>query len=52
MTLLFKQTCEASDLNCLEVPPGRFDLAPRYYLPGEEIISGEWTLPPIELQAD
>ncbi len=52
VTFTFKQNCEASDLNCLEVPAGRFDLATRYYLPHEEIITGEWTLPKIKLQAD
>ena len=50
ITFLFKQNCLESDLNCLEVPPGRFDLTARYYLPHEEIISGEWTLPKIEKQ--
>jgi len=30
-----------------EVPAGRFDLVPRYYLPHEEIITGEWTSPKI-----
>jgi hypothetical protein len=52
MTFTFKQDCEVSDLNCLEVPAGRFDLATRYYLPHEEIITGEWTLPKVELHAD
>jgi hypothetical protein len=52
VTFTFKQDCEVSDLNCLEVPPGRFDLTTRYYLPHEEIITGEWTWPKIELQAD
>ena len=50
VTFNFKQTCEETDLNCLEVPSGRFDIAARYYLPHKEIISGEWTLPKIELQ--
>ena len=49
ITFTFKQACEASDLNCLEVPAGGFDLATRYYLPHEEIITGAWTLPKIEL---
>ena len=52
VTFTFKQDCESSDLNCLEVPAGRFDVTSRYYLPHEEIIIGEWTLPKIELQAD
>ena len=52
VTFTFKQNCEASDRNCLEVPAGRFDLVPRYYLPHEEIITGEWTFPKIGLQAD
>jgi hypothetical protein len=52
VTFTFKQDCESSDLNCLEVPAGKFDLTPRYYLPHDEIITGEWTLPKIELQAD
>jgi len=46
----FKQSCGDDDLNCLEVPAGPFDLAARYYLPSEAIISGEWTLPKAELQ--
>ena len=50
VTFLFKQSCLESDKNCLEVPAGRFDIAARYYLPHEEIRSGEWTLPRIELQ--
>jgi hypothetical protein len=52
VTFTFKQDCESSDLNCLEVPAGRFDLSTRYYLPHDEIITGEWTWPGIELQAD
>jgi hypothetical protein len=49
VTFTFKQACEAEDLNCLEVPPGRFDLVTRYYLPHQEIISGAWTFPRPEL---
>jgi len=45
----FKQSCSDEDLNCLEVPAGQFDLAARYYLPSEAIISGEWKLPKAEL---
>ena len=52
VTFTFKQDCEPSNLNCLEVPAGRFDLTTRYYLPHEEIITGEWTWPKIELQVD
>ncbi|MFC2085640.1 DUF1214 domain-containing protein [Bacteroidota bacterium] len=50
ITFTFSQSCGKSDLNCLEVPAGTFDLAARYYLPHEEIISGAWTLPRPELQ--
>ena len=49
VTFVFRQACELSDLNCLEVPAGRFDVVARYYLPGDEIISDAWTLPKIEL---
>jgi hypothetical protein len=49
VTFTFKQKCADGDLNCLEVPAGPFDLAGRYYLPGSDIISGEWTLPRAEL---
>ena len=49
ITFLFKQSCERSDVNCLEVPAGHFDLAARYYLPDEAIESGEWTLPKITM---
>jgi len=52
VTFTFTQNCEVSDLNCLEVPSGRFDLTSRYYLPHEEIITEEWTLPKIKPQAD
>jgi hypothetical protein len=44
-TFNFKTACEPGDLNCLEVPEGRFDLASRYYLPKEEIVSGGWQIP-------
>jgi hypothetical protein len=47
VTFTFKQACESDDVNCLEVPPGRFDLVTRYYLPHEEIITGAWTFPAI-----
>ncbi len=49
VTFLFKQDCASTDVNCLEVPPGRFDIAARYYLPSDEIQSGDWQLPPLEL---
>jgi hypothetical protein len=49
ITFTFKQVCNASDLNCLEVPVGAFDLAARYYLPHDEIISGQWLLPKAKL---
>ncbi len=52
VTFTFKQDCESLDLNCLEVPAGRFDLITRYYLPHDEVITGDWTWPKIELQAD
>lgn len=50
VTFLFKQVCQTTDVNCLAVPAGRFDIAARYYLPDESIITGEWTLPGIQLQ--
>jgi len=40
VTFLFKQKCEPGDVNCLEVPAGQFDIAARYYLPSEDIRSG------------
>jgi hypothetical protein len=52
VTFTFKQGCETSDRNCLEIPGGRFDVVARYYLPHEEIITGEWTLPGIELESE
>ena len=50
VTFTFKQTCEAGDLNCLEVPAGRFDYVARYYLPSEAVQSGEWKMPKAVLQ--
>jgi len=44
-TFRFKLKCEKGDVNCLEVPAGPFDVAARYYLPGPEIMNGEWTMP-------
>lgn len=52
VSFMFKQKCESSDTNCLEVPAGRFDLAVRYYLPQDKIINGDWTFPKIRLQTD
>ena len=49
VTFLFKPSCSQSDKNCLEVPEGEFDLVARYYLPHEEIRSGAWALPKIQL---
>jgi hypothetical protein len=51
VTFTFKHGCETADRNCLEVPAGRFDVVARYYLPRNEIISGAWTFPRIELVA-
>ena len=50
VTFIFKQSCKASDLNCLEVPAGRFDYVARYYLPREPIRSGKWRMPKAVLQ--
>ncbi len=44
-TFTFKTECTGEDINCLEVPAGKFDLAVRYYLPKEELISGKWSMP-------
>ena len=49
-TFTFKQECQTTDINCLEVPKGHFDIVARYYLPDEEIKNREWTFPGIELQ--
>ncbi len=43
-TFTFKTECEPEEINCLEVPEGRFDLATRYYLPQETITSGKWRM--------
>ncbi|WP_237067412.1 DUF1214 domain-containing protein [Microbulbifer guangxiensis] len=52
-TFLFKVKCEDSDVNCLEVPAGPFDVAARYYLPKPEIMKGEWTMSrPMKLRED
>jgi hypothetical protein len=52
VTFTFKTSCENDDLNCLESPEGKFDLSIRYYLPKEEIISGQWKFPPPELKSN
>jgi hypothetical protein len=52
-TFRFKVDCKAGDQNCLEVPPGPFDVAARYYLPEPEIMNGEWTMPkPVLMEAN
>jgi len=48
-TFLLKQYCTAEDVNCLDLPAGRFDIVARYHLPADAIQSGDWTLPPIQL---
>ena len=48
-TFTFRTECGGSDLNCLAVPEGQFDVAVRYYLPHDEIVSGQWTFPAIRL---
>ncbi|MDW4551712.1 DUF1214 domain-containing protein [Defluviimonas sp. D31] len=45
VTFLFKTTCMETEVNCLYVPEGAFDISARYYLPDEAIQSGEWTMP-------
>jgi hypothetical protein len=50
VTFTFKSKCRTGDTNCLDVPPGRFDVTIRYYLPRREILSGEWKFPKVELQ--
>jgi hypothetical protein len=52
ITFTFKTNCEKDDLNCLEVPEGKFDLATRYYLPKAEIISGQWKFSKPELSKE
>jgi hypothetical protein len=44
-TFTFKTECTGEDVNCLEVPPGQFDLAIRYYLPQQPLIDGIWKMP-------
>lgn len=36
---------QEGDVNCLEVPPGPFDISAGYYLPQEEIRTGVWEIP-------
>jgi len=45
ITFLFKTHCQDGDVNCLEVPTGKFDLAARYYLPSKKLQNGEWKMP-------
>jgi hypothetical protein len=45
ITFLFKTACNDTDVNCLEVPEGVFDVSLRYYLPKEKLITGEWKFP-------
>lgn len=45
VTFLFKTQCAETDVNCLFVPEGAFDIAARYYLPDETIQTGKWTMP-------
>ena len=52
ITFTFKQQCEAGDLNCLEVPAGRFDYVARYYLPADSIRTGDWVMPKATLQSN
>lgn len=52
VTFAFKRACDGDDTNCLEVPAGHFDVVARYYLPHDEIRSGEWVLPGITLQTN
>lgn len=51
ITFIFKTKCEESDINCLEVPDGVFDVSERYYLPHEQLITGEWKFPHPELMS-
>jgi hypothetical protein len=50
ISFMFKQSCTTEDMNCLEVPAGKFDIVARYYLPSMEIQTGEWILPGITLK--
>jgi len=49
ITFLFKTKCENADKNCIEIPEGPFDYVARYYLPGEDIRSGDWEMPKAQL---
>jgi hypothetical protein len=44
-TFTFKTQCTGDEINCIEVPPGKFDITVRYYLPQDELISGQWSMP-------
>jgi hypothetical protein len=44
VTFLFKTDCAETDINCLYVPEGEFDIAARYYLPDQVIRTGKWTM--------
>lgn len=44
-TFTFKTACTGDDINCLEVPAGKFDITVRYYLPKQELTSGKWSMP-------
>jgi hypothetical protein len=48
VTFMFTRDCESADVNCLDVPAGRFDVTVRYYLPRAEILSGQWRFPRLE----
>ena len=49
ITFLFKKSCEEGDQNCLEIPANAFDYVTRYYLPSDQIRTGEWEMPKAEL---
>ena len=52
ITFNFKTKCEEGDINCLEIPAGKFDFVARYYLPSEKIRNGEWELPKAKIITD
>ena len=52
VTFTFALACAPEADNCLEVPPGRFDVTIRYFLPREPIILGAWRFPAIQRLAD
>ncbi len=49
ITFKFQTKCENGDINCLEIPNGPFDFVARYYLPKEDIRTGDWMLPKAKL---